>query len=361
MAALISAWVWNQRPSTPQPPPLTTSTERATDAGTRNIIDLAAASVRAGNYRAALQYSEDALKRAPDDIEAARIRQEARAALDRFDEALGTARRLFALGDLDGASAAVAVASTLDNRSAAVIELSQRISQQRTQNTKPNPRVFPTAPSPAPSTPQRSSESSAGQTSAAATPQPAAGIDAATRGSTSDSAPSTSTALAQPRQAPQESVPVNPQPAAPVAEIPAQPTQPARSAEPASPRDEVPGLRGRGPAQSATVEDDEMIRRVIDAWAQAIERKDLAAYRAVKPNLSPDEVRRIQEGFRAVSSQRVTITILGIDHRPPNLAVVRLRRRDTITAGGRQQTTDIEQSMTVARSGAGWTISEIGR
>jgi ketosteroid isomerase-like protein len=104
-----------------------------------------------------------------------------------------------------------------------------------------------------------------------------------------------------------------------------------------------------------------MIRRVIDAWAQAIERKDLAAYRAVKPNLSPDEVRRIQEGFRAVSSQRVTITILGIDHRPPNLAVVRLRRRDTITAGGRQQTTDIEQSMTVARSGAGWTISEIGR
>ena len=104
-----------------------------------------------------------------------------------------------------------------------------------------------------------------------------------------------------------------------------------------------------------------MIRRVIDAWAQAIERKDLAAYRAAKPNLSTDEVRRIQEGFRAVSSQRVAITILGIDHQGQNMAVVRVRRRDTIIAGGRQQTADIQQTMTVARSGAGWIISEIGR
>jgi hypothetical protein len=104
-----------------------------------------------------------------------------------------------------------------------------------------------------------------------------------------------------------------------------------------------------------------MIRRVIDAWAQAIERKDLAAYRVAKPNLSTDEVRRIQEGFRAVSSQRVAITILGIDHQGQNMAVVRVRRRDTIIAGGRQQTADIQQTMTVARSGAGWIISEIGR
>jgi hypothetical protein len=96
-------------------------------------------------------------------------------------------------------------------------------------------------------------------------------------------------------------------------------------------------------------------------WAQAIERKDLAAYRTVKPNLSSDEVRRIQEGFRAVSSQRVAITILAIDRQTQNAASVRLRRRDTIVAGGRQQTTDIQQTMTITRSGTGWVITEIGR
>jgi hypothetical protein len=99
---------------------------------------------------------------------------------------------------------------------------------------------------------------------------------------------------------------------------------------------------------------------VVATYGRAIEAKDLALFRSVKPNLSPDEQRRIEEGFRAVSSQRVSIMILAIERRGQD-AEVRLRRRDTIQAGGRQQTTESQQTMTLTRTGSGWIIREIGR
>jgi hypothetical protein len=99
---------------------------------------------------------------------------------------------------------------------------------------------------------------------------------------------------------------------------------------------------------------------VVATYARAIETKDVALFRTVKPNLSSDELRRIEEGFRAVASQQVNITILSIEQHGQD-ASVRLRRRDTIQAGGRQQTSEGQQTMTLARSGSGWVIREIGR
>ena len=354
--ALISAWIANRKAPPPQPSP--TSTAGAPDAAARNISDLAAGSLRAGNYREALQYANDALTRDPNDVDAVRIRQQAQAAIDRFEETLGRVRRLLALGDLEGASAALVAASAIDPQSAAVVELSERISQQRTQVGRTTPRASPTGPA-APSSPPSSGRAASApppeeqrlvSQPVQPAPTPSTGGAAAPPPATAAPAPSLPT--------PQNPVAAPAQPAAPVVDVPPQPPRPV---EPVRPRDDVAASRGRAAQAGATEDDDSMIRRVIDAWVQAIERKDLAAYRAVKPNLSPDEVRRIEEGFRAVSSQRVAITIQGINHEGQNVAVVRLRRRDTIVAGGRRQTTDIQQTMTVARSGAGWIITEIGR
>ena len=36
-----------------------------------------------------------------------------------------------------------------------------------------------------------------------------------------------------------------------------------------------------------------------------------------------------------------------------------VRRRDTIQAGGRQQTTESQQTMTLTRAASGWVIREI--
>src|SRR5205823_8675881 len=95
--------------------------------------------------------------------------------------------------------------------------------------------------------------------------------------------------------------------------------------------------------------DDAAIRRVVATYARAIETKDLALFRSVKPNLTPDEQRRIEQGFRAVTSQQVSTTIVSIEHKGQD-ASVRLRRRDAIQAGGRQQTTETMQTMTLTRT-----------
>ncbi len=99
---------------------------------------------------------------------------------------------------------------------------------------------------------------------------------------------------------------------------------------------------------------------MVQNYGRAIESKDIDLFRRVKPNMSSDEQRRIEEGFRAVSSQQVNITIVAVEIHGQD-ASVRLRRRDTIQAGGRQQTTESLQTMTLVRSGSSWVIREIGR
>ena len=94
--------------------------------------------------------------------------------------------------------------------------------------------------------------------------------------------------------------------------------------------------------------------------ASVIETKDLSLFRSVKPNLSADEQRRIELGFRAVESQQVSMSVVSIEQKGSD-ALVRVRRRDTIQAGGRQQTSESQQTMSMTRTASGWVIKEIGR
>jgi serine/threonine protein kinase len=149
--------------------------------------------------------------------------------------------------------------------------------------------------------------------------------------------------------------PVPPPPAPTVSQAdPPKPTPspaPAAVTPPAAPT-------AQAAATPSADDDDAAIRRVVGSYARAIEAKDLDAFRAVKPNLSGDEQRRLEDGFKAVTSQKVDITVLSIERRAAT-ALVKVRRRDTLTAGGRAQTSDSQQTMTMIRSGAGWVISEI--
>jgi ketosteroid isomerase-like protein len=127
---------------------------------------------------------------------------------------------------------------------------------------------------------------------------------------------------------------------------------------PAPPAAETAKPRPQPPPGPTAEEDEAAIRQVTATYARAIEGKDLPLFRSIKPNLSREEERRLQEGFRAVTSQRVDLTILSIDRRGDEASVV-LRRRDTIQAGGRTQTTESRQTMTLARTGAGWKVVDI--
>jgi hypothetical protein len=110
----------------------------------------------------------------------------------------------------------------------------------------------------------------------------------------------------------------------------------------------------------AAADDDVAIRALVATYVRAIESKDLTLFRSIKPNLGADEERRIQQGFRAVTSQKVNITITSIDRRG-DTAVLQLRRQDIIEAGGRRQSPESRQTMTLAKSNGTWFIVEIGR
>ena len=111
---------------------------------------------------------------------------------------------------------------------------------------------------------------------------------------------------------------------------------------------------------SRDADEDAAIRAVVATYGRAIESKDLALFRSIKPNLAADEERRIQQGFRAVTSQKVNITIVSIDRRGDR-ATLQLRRQDIIEAGGRRQSPESRQTMTMAKSNGTWVIVEIGQ
>jgi hypothetical protein len=287
-------------PASPATPQVQPQAPRL-DPAIQTRLTLAAASLQKQDYRSALTYAEEVLTLDPTQTQAAKIRDEARAALSRLD---AETRR---------GEPASPQPST---RSRAAAEVTTPLARQ----TAP-PATVPSSPSAVP-TPQR-----------AEPPPPAPPAPADRPEATVPSQPS--------RISPAPSPP--PVTAAPTVAAPADPpaVEPSRTAPP-----------------PPTANEDDAIRSVVLTYARAIETKDLALFRTIKPNLSREEERRLQEGFRAVTSQRVTLTILSIDRRDDQ-ATVLIRRRDVIQAGAQQQTAERQQTLTLVRPRDVWVISAI--
>jgi serine/threonine protein kinase len=339
-----------QTPSESAPPP-------SSRPSSRTQLALATASIESKDYRAALTYADEVLRIAPDDKDAARIRDVARTMLARFDDAISSADRRLAAGDIEGATSALNAARAIDPAAPAVGQLLTRIAGQlpagerARRDAQPPPRVAtaspPVANAPQPAVAGRANPKPADEPAAAApSPPPAPVAPPAAARETPEprdvpaAAPSTVRATSQPPAA------------APAAVVP----PPAVQAPP--PRPEASERREPAASPASPESDDAIIRRVVATYARAIETKDLALFRSVKPNLTADEQRRIEQGFRAVASQQVSMSVMSIEPRGSE-ALVHVRRRDTIQAGGRQQTTESLQTMTLTRTVSGWVIREI--
>jgi hypothetical protein len=263
--------------------------------------------------------------------------------LERFDAALADARARLAASDLGGSARALETARDIDPTAPAIIELSSRLAdlaraQQAARVNAPGSRVERGAPPPASAPPAPA------QAPAAAIPQLPA---------------------AQP-VLPPPAAPVNPPPPAAALPAPPSPTPSASAAGPppaaATPPATQPPVSApvvtTTPAGPTAEQDDAAIRRVTATYARAIETKDLNLFRSIKPNLSREEERRLEQGFRAVTSQRVSLSVVSID-RQANQATVVVQRRDTIVAGGREQMAESQQTLRLSRAGSGWVITEI--
>jgi serine/threonine protein kinase len=338
----------------------------ASPAFIRTQLALAAASIESKDYRAALMYADEVLRVAPEDKDAARIRDAARAMLARFDDAIDRANRRLAAGDTDGATSALNAARAIDPAATAVSQLSAGIAGilqagERARRDAPPPKATATAQQPVANVPP---PPVAGRTKPADQPPAAAAPTPAPVAPPVAPEPEPSRASASARETPEpRDVPAAAPPNARVASPPpATPAPPAIAPSPASPvslpRPESSERRESAAGSASPESDDAVIRRVVATYARAIETKDLALFRSVKPNLTPDEQRRIEQGFRAVASQQVSMTIISIEPRGSD-ALVRVRRRDTIQAGGRQQITESLQTLTLTRTVSGWVIREI--
>ena len=381
VAVGLAAYWLSFRPPQPSAPPPAETAVSAPEAQDQSRVDLATSSLNARRYRDALGYAREVLQSSPDHAEARRVRDEAAAAIARFDEAIARGNRLLGAGDADGASAALQAAREIDPSASAVASLQEQIvshyrglARSRQESTRAGASSSPGGPRPEERTTRTTTPGEPPRAPAPVAaapppvqPGPANPPEPAQSASAKPPEPAQS-APAKPSQ-PAEAVPLKP-PSPSGAEPSAPPPAAANSSGGTLPPkpDEAPPRAAVAPPPAAVVapkppppeNDDALITRLIEAWGRAIETKDLAAYRALKPNMSAAEQRRIEEGFRAVSSQRVTITILGIEIRGTQ-AVVRLRRRDAINVDGRQQTTDTQQTITVARAGSNWVIRDIGR
>jgi predicted Ser/Thr protein kinase len=323
-----------QAPAATAPP-----ASAATAASTEAHLTTARASFSAGNYRTALASAREVLALDPGHAEAAKIRDDATAMLGRFDTAIADARRRLAAGDLEGAARALETARTIDVSSPTVLELSQRLgdaSRARAAVDRPGARAVP------PDIGRQGSPPTSAPAPATTTPPPQAPA---------------------PAPPPVVALPPPPTPAEPVTSPPRQPDAPPRVAPPSSPpKEAVPSATERAapplPAPVPKDSDESAIRQVISTYGRAIESKDIDLFRSIKPNLTGQEERRLQDGFRAVTSQRVNLTIISIDHKGDAASVV-LRRHDEIEAGGRKQTSDTRQVMTLSRTARGWVITEI--
>jgi hypothetical protein len=301
-------------------------------------LALARSSLDARNYRAAIAYAGAVLEADADHAEAIRIRDEARSIVTRFDQAIADARGHLARGDVAATSRSLEAARELDPTAPSLVEIGTRVSDlERQRETaardaaeRQASRALP--PPPREKSPERQPPAAAPQTPPPVIPAP---VEVPPPAPEPQAAKPSAPVLPEPPPAP-------PKPEPSAAPPPVE-TRPAVPPKPASSQDEI---------------DEAAIRRVVATYGRAIENKDLSLFRSVKPNLSSAEERRLEQGFRAVTSQRVTLTVSSIDRRGDTASVV-VQRSDLLDINGRRQTVDAKQVLTLSRAGDGWVIVEI--
>jgi serine/threonine protein kinase len=358
VVALLGAGAYALWPRQPAGTDTTNGAPGLSDQALESRVSLARSSLDARNYRAALAYAREVLASDSDHGEATRIRDQAEGMLRRFDEAIIQARAHLANGDVQATARSLETAREIDPSSPSIVEIGAALSElvrdrenarreseereaARRQRAEREPAENPTArtaPPPRDTTPREPVK----ETPKQAPTQPAP-----------DPAPPTPVPVAPSFPDPPPSQPA-PKAATPDPNPPAPPPPP----KPAVEKPPVEKPVEKAPAGPTRADDEAAIRRLVNTYGRAIETKDLALFRSIKPNLSSDEERRLVEGFRAVSSQQVNLSVASVDLKGDTATVV-LQRRDVFEVRGRRQTVESRQTLALNRSGSGWVITEI--
>ncbi len=230
---------------------------------------------------------------------------------------------------------------------------------QEPRRASEQPAPAPQQPRPRPATP-------------AETPTPRAALPAPPAATPAPQSPAAGAAIPTPPPAPLPAPPATqtaetakpvpapapaPEPAAapPASVQPAPPPRAAAPPEPTPPAAIPPAQTQAAP--SVAESDDAAIRRVIQTYKRAIETKDIALFRSVRPNLTRAAETVLMNSFKQIDSQQIDLRVesLRIDGRTASAQIV---RRDTLITAGRRQVQNSTQTLRFQKTDAGWFIAE---
>ncbi len=354
------ALVWTRLHPTPTP-----STGRdiakeqmgaLTDALVTSQVELAQESLNDKDYSRAISLAEKALKLDPENADARHVIEKARATLAELDAAAETARKAVQAGDTEAASQALSRVLAINPNHPVAGELAAQLNRYFRGQAEEARRTM--------SASRAAADRGKAEPQAAYAPAVAAAREAERLFGKGEFAVATRKFLEgrdgfdralRAAEAQQAAAARTPPPTLAALPTPPPPTLPATTFAPAT-LAPVATARTPLPSAPAPTNDEPAIRRVVDEYARAIQSKDIDLFRAVKPNLSAEEEKRLRAVFKQYKSYKVSATVTSIQI-DGSMARVRISRQDTIDGNP----VSLQQQLTMVKGPEGWTIREIGQ
>ncbi len=330
------------------------------------MVEVARKNLELKDYKGAVDQADKVIKLDPANADAAQVRDKARTTLAALDAAADEARAAVQAGDTEKAARAISRVLEINPNHPVAAELSSQLNSRFKDQAEQARREMRSAASAA----DRAKASLSESASALSVGRQAEELFlknqfmAATQKflESRDGYERARAAAAQ-RQAEAKRPPATLPTTLPPATTPA--TQPPATLPHATPPPTVPPTT-QAPATLAPstlppatqpASEEPAVRRVIAEYGRALQTKDLALFRSIKPNLSGAEEDKLRASFANTPKDwRVNIAVSSvlIDG---SQATVHASRTDTVNGKPMSH----HQSFTLTKGASGWTIRDIGR
>ena len=323
------------------------------------MVEVARKNLELKDYKGAIDQADKVIKLEPGNADAAQVREKARKTLADLDAGAAEARAAVQAGDSEKAAAALSRVLEIDPNHPVAAELSSQLNSKFRDEAERARREMRAAANAAERAKASLSESSAALSLGrqaedmflknqfmASTQKFLESRDAYERARAAAAqrvadvnrppvtTPATMPPVTTPVTVPPTTVP--PTTLAPVTQPPV--TVPV-TAPPTMPVSEEPA-----------------VRKVIAEYGRALQNKDLALFRSVKPNLSGTEEDKLRASFANIKDWRVNISISSVVI-DGGQATVHASRNDTVNG----KAVTLHQTFTLTKGPAGWTIRSIGQ